>query len=215
MKVIIFGTNDIAQLARFYLENDSDLDPVAFCVDAQFRKQETLEGLPLLAWEECSPQRFDPGQYRFFAPLYDSRLREQKYQEIIGRGFSCVSYVSSRATCWSTVGENCFIMEDNTIQPFVNIGRNVVLWSGNHIGHHSTIKDNVFFSSHVVLSGHCTVESYSWFGVNSTIRDHVHIAEGTFVAMGSTIIKDTSPYKKYRGNPAQEYGDVEKTGGNI
>ena len=51
------------------------------------------------------------------------------------------------------IGENCFIFEDNTIQPFVKIGDDVVLWSGNHIGHHAEIGDHCFISSHVVISG--------------------------------------------------------------
>ena len=66
-----------------------------------------------------------------------------------------------------TVGENSFILEANTLQPFVNIGNDVVLWSGNHIGHHSIISDHVFFTSHVVLSGNCVVGSNCFLGVNS------------------------------------------------
>ena len=52
-------------------------------------------------------------------------------------------------------GDNCFILEDNTVQPFVTIGNNVTLWSGNHIGHDSVIEDDCFISSHVVVSGTC------------------------------------------------------------
>ena len=43
-------------------------------------------------------------------------------------------------------GDNCFILEDNTIQPFVRIGNNVTLWSGNHIGHDSVIDDHCFIT---------------------------------------------------------------------
>jgi acetyltransferase-like isoleucine patch superfamily enzyme len=105
--------------------------------------------------------------------------------------------------CDNQIGENCFIFEDNTIQPFVTIGNNVVMWSGNHIGHHSVIKDNVFFTSHVVLSGHCTVEPYSWLGVNATIRDGLTIAEGSLVAMGACLTKNTKSWGVYMGMPAK------------
>ena len=57
------------------------------------------------------------------------------------------------------------------------------------------------FTSHVVMSGHCKVEKYSTLGVNATIRDGVTISEGTFVAMGACIIKSTSPWTMYKGNP--------------
>jgi acetyltransferase-like isoleucine patch superfamily enzyme len=38
--------------------------------------------------------------------------------------------------------------------------------------------------------------------VNSTIRDGLTIAEGTFVAMAASVIKDTEAWGFYRGNPA-------------
>jgi sugar O-acyltransferase (sialic acid O-acetyltransferase NeuD family) len=145
--------------------------------------------------------------YRIFAPMSGkgmNRNRERIFLEAKRKGYELISYVSSRATVFpgAQIGENCFILEDNTIQPFTTIGNNVVLWSGNHIGHHSAIHEHVFFASHVVLSGHCTVEPYCFFGVNSTIRDGLRIRQGTLVAMGALITKDTEPWGVYIGNPA-------------
>lgn len=205
MKIIIFGNNDTASLAHFYLKHNSSHVPVAFSIDGDYCKESHYENLPIIPFEEITRKNEEEG---FFAPIYDNKFRERKAKEIKEKGFPLISYISSKATCWSPVGENCFIMEDNTIQPYVQIGNNIILWSGNHIGHHSIIKDNVFFSSHVVLSGHCVVESYCWLGVNATIKDHIHLAEGTFIAMSSSVTKDTKPYKKYRGMPAEEYGDL-------
>lgn len=200
--VIVFGTNDIAQLADFYLRYDTDHVTAGYCVNSEYGDETTLDF-------ETIETTHPPTKYKFFAPLYDNKLREKVVKEIKEKGYELISYVSSKATVWSSVGENCFIMEDNTIQPFVEVGNNVIMWSGNHIGHHSVIKDNVFFSSHVVLSGHCVVEPYCWLGVNSTIRDHTTIAEGTFIAMSTTVTKDTIPYKKYMGTPAKEFSYVE------
>lgn len=198
--VIVYGTNDVSQLATFYLKHDSSRTVAAHCVDREFLKETDCLGLPVTAFEDIDPNDFD-----LFIPLYDNKLREEKANAAKARGFTLISYVSSKATVWSPVGENCFIMEDNTIQPFVAVGNNVIMWSGNHIGHHSVVKDNVFFSSHVVLSGHCVVNPYCWLGVNSTIRDHIHLAEGTFVAMSAMITKNTEPNKKYMGVPAKEF----------
>jgi acetyltransferase-like isoleucine patch superfamily enzyme len=130
-------------------------------------------------------------------------LREQIYLAIKAKGYELISYISSKATLFGNkIGDNCFILENNTIQPFTSIGNNVILWSGNHIGHHSVIKNHVMFTSHVVLSGHCVIENYCTLGVNATIRDGITIAEGTFVAMAASIIKNTEPWGLYKGNPA-------------
>jgi sugar O-acyltransferase (sialic acid O-acetyltransferase NeuD family) len=167
--------------------------------------------LPVIAFEEVE-SRYSPEDHVFFAPMshrHMNRLREGVYQRIKEKGYKLISYVSSKVTIFpgAEIGDNCFILEDNTIQPFVTIGNNVVLWSGNHIGHHSVIKDHAFFTSHVVLSGHCVVEPYCFFGVNSTIRDGAKIAEGTLVAMAASITRDTEAWGIYRGNPAKK-GEV-------
>jgi sugar O-acyltransferase (sialic acid O-acetyltransferase NeuD family) len=207
--VIIFGVQDFAQLAKFYLQNDSDHEVVAFSVNEHYMPEgQTFEGLPVVAFEKIESS-YPPAKFKFFAPMSPSRmnlLREAVYQRIKEKGYELISYVSSKATVFSgaKIGDNCFILEDNTIQPFTSIGNNVVLWSGNHIGHHSVIKDHVSFTSHVVLSGHCTVEPFAFFGVNATIRDGIHIAEGSFIAMAAAVTRDTEPWGVYKGNPAKK-----------
>jgi sugar O-acyltransferase (sialic acid O-acetyltransferase NeuD family) len=135
-----------------------------------------------------------------------NRAREGIYRQAKARGYRFVSYISSRATIFpgTPIGENCLILEDNTIQPFTRIGDNVILWSGNHIGHHSIINNHVMITSHVVVSGHCTVGSYSFLGVNATIRDGLSLGEGTLVGMGACIGRDTEPWSVYQGNPARK-----------
>ncbi len=207
-KVIVFGIADTAELAHFYLQNDSEHEVVAFTVNKEFMEAGQFRGLPLVAFEDVE-KLFPPEEYAFFAPMTArnmNRNREKIYLEAKTKGYSFISYISSKATVFdrSVVGENCFILEDNTIQPFTTIGNNVVLWSGNHIGHHGNIKDHVFFTSHVVMSGHCEIESYSFFGVNSTVRDYTHIARGTLVGMASAITKDTEEWGIYIGNPSKK-----------
>src|SRR6478609_7869767 len=96
-------------------------------------------------------------------------------------------------------------MEDNTIQPTVGIGDNVVLWSGNHIGHASVIQDQCFISSHVVVSGHVVVEPYCFLGVNATIRNAIRIATECVIGAGAIIVKNTEPRGVYIGSAASKY----------
>ena len=206
-KIIVFGVLDTAELAHYYLTHDSDHEVVAFTVNRQYIEQDNFHGLPVVAFEDVEII-FPPSEYKFFAPMTGrnmNRNREAIYNHAKAKGYQFISYISSRATLFNNeIGENCFILEDNTIQPFTTIGNNVVLWSGNHIGHHGQIKDHVFFTSHVVLSGHCVVESYSFFGVNATIRDYTTIAQGTLVGMASAIMKETEEWGVYVGNPAKK-----------
>ena len=201
--IVIFGESQLASLAHFYLRHDSPHTVAAFTVDAAYRKNDRYEDLPLVDFETVT-ESYPPAEYAMFLPVsfkQMSHLRRQKYEAAKEKGYEIISYVSSKATTWPglDVGENCFIFEDNTIQPFVKIGHNCVLWSGNHIGHHTTIGDHVFITSHVVISGACTIEDHSFFGVNATVRDETIIGEGTLVGMGALITKDTEPYSIHLG----------------
>ena len=201
--VVIFGVKDFAELAHFYLTKDSDFNIVAFTVHkAYLPDEDTFCGLPIVPFEDLEVH-YPPSDFAFFAPMSPTKmnqLREGVYNDAKLRGYSFISYISSRCTNFaSSIGENCFVLEDNTIQPFVTIGNNVVLWSGNHIGHHSTIGNHVMFTSHVVLSGHCVVQDNCLFGVNATIRDGLTLGKGTFVAMGTSVIKSTPEWSFIKG----------------
>ena len=204
--VIIFGLQDYAELAYYYLERDSPHKVAAFCVTkAYIPEGSQFNGLPVLAFEDVA-QTHPPQDFYFFAPMSPKNMnrdRERVFNEIRAKGYRMISYVSSKATVFDNeIGENCFILENNTLQPFTRVGNNVVLWSGNHLGHHSHIHDHVTFTSHVVMSGHCAIGAYSFFGVNSTLRDGIKIGEGSFIAMAAAVLKNTEPWSVYKGNPA-------------
>jgi sugar O-acyltransferase (sialic acid O-acetyltransferase NeuD family) len=204
-EVVIFGVKDFASLAHFYLRHDSEHRVVAFTVHREFMPAEReLEGLPVVPLEELD-KSYPPDRFSAFAPMSHrkmNRLREGIYNDLKGRGYQLISYVSSRATTFpeGKIGDNCFILEDNTIQPFATIGDNVVIWSGNHIGHHSVVESHVFITSHVVISGHCCIGAYSFLGVNATLKDQITLAEGTLIGMGANITKDTEPWSLYKAD---------------
>lgn len=208
-KIVVFGESQLASLAHFYFKHDSPHEVVAFTVDGDYRTGETFENLPLVDFEDVQ-NLYPPSEFVMFLPISFKRmnyLRREKFEKAKEMGYSCISYVSSKATTWPglDIGENCFIFEDNTIQPFTKIGDNCILWSGNHIGHHTQIGNHVFITSHVVISGACTINDHTFFGVNATVRDETIIAEGTLVAMGANIIKDTEAYGIYMGAKATKH----------
>ncbi len=201
-KIIIFGTGQLADLAHVYLTHDSPHDTVAFTLDRDYLEQPTHRGLPVVPFEDVV-RLYPPADFKMFIPMSFkkmSHVRADRYRQAKEMGYELISYVSSKATVWPGFkpGDNCFIFEDNTIQPFVEIGSDCVLWSGNHIGHHTVIKDHVFITSHVVISGACTIEDHCFFGVNATVRDETVIARETLVGAGTIILKDTQPFEVYK-----------------
>ena len=206
-QLVIIGDSAFAQIAYEYFTHDSEYEVVGFSVEAAYLKQGRLFGLPVVPFEEIE-RHFAPAHTSFYAALAYAqlnRLRMRLYEAAKGKGYVPASYISSRAFVWPNVqlGEHCFVFEDNTVQPFVRIGRNVVLWSGNHIGHHSEIGDHCFVSSHVVVSGFCSIGPRCFLGVNATIANNVTLGEDNWIGLGATIARDTEPDLLFKGVQAE------------
>jgi sugar O-acyltransferase (sialic acid O-acetyltransferase NeuD family) len=192
--VVIFGTGQIGELAGFYFTHDSDHEVVAFTVDGAHLREDHFLGKPVVPLESVATA-FPPGEVKFFVAVSYARINALRAEKVAAAkllGYSLTSYLSSRATVFSgfELQENCFILEDNTIQPFARIGANVTLWSGNHIGHHSIIEDDVFVASQVVVSGGVRIGRGSFLGVNVTIRDHVTLGERCVIGAGALVLEN-------------------------
>jgi sugar O-acyltransferase (sialic acid O-acetyltransferase NeuD family) len=194
-ELVIVGSGVTARMAHYYFTRDSEHKVSAFAVDRQYLNDESFLGLPLVSLDEVV-ERYPPQNYKAFVALGYAGMNKQraaKYYQAKEMGYELVSYVSSRCTFLTDnpVGDNCLVLEDNTIQPFVRIGNDVTLWSGNHIGHDAIIEDHCFLTSHVVVSGFAHLKPYCFLGVNATLRNAITIAPETLVGAGAIIMSDT------------------------
>lgn len=199
--IIIFGKGLYAEIVHQYFTDDSEYDVVAFTLDDSFIEEDTYLGLPMVPFSKVQ-DIYPPKDYFMHIGIsytYLNHLRKERYYQAKEKGYTLASYISSKATVLTKypIGDNCFIFENNTIQPFVKIGNNIIIWSGNHIGHHGEIQDHNFISSHVVISGQCLIKSNCFIGVNSTIAHGVTIETENLIGAGSYIPKNTDPKSVY------------------
>lgn len=192
--LIIFGSSEMADLAKFYFTHDSERKVVAFTVDDAYFQDNHLNGVPIVPFSEVAKSypadAFDMHVALSYSKL--NRLRQEKYEQAKAAGYTLASYICSMSPTWPdlVIGDNCFILENQTIQPTVRIGNNVMIWSGNHLGHGTEIGDHTYIASHVVISGHCKIGQRNFFGVNSTLRDFCNIGDDCFIAMGASVSRD-------------------------
>jgi sugar O-acyltransferase (sialic acid O-acetyltransferase NeuD family) len=196
-QVAIFGTGDFARIAEVYLRHDSDFDVVAFTVDREYLGNERLNGLPVIPFETLA-DAYPPSQCSMFVAIGFrgvNKARAEVYKRCKERGYELVTYISSRATHWDDleIGDNCFVFEDNVIQPNVRIGADVILWSGNHVGHDSEIGDHCFIASHAVISGNVQIGPYCFVGVNATLRDGISVGPECVIGASALIMRDAEP----------------------
>ncbi len=201
-KLVIVGDSAFAEIAFEYFDADSEFEVVGFSVEREYLQRSEFHALPVVPFEEIE-QHFPPEHHSIYvATVYTqlNRLRARLVAQAKAKGYPLASYISPRAFVWRNVelGEHCFVFEDNTVQPFVKIGDNVVLWSGNHIGHHSTIESNCFISSHVVISGFCRIGENSFLGVNASVANNVTVGRDNWVGPNVAIMKDTADGALFR-----------------
>ena len=206
-RLLIFGTGAIGEVAHYYFSHDSDYTIDGFTADREYIKEASFCGLPVVPFDEAI-RSFPPDDTDMFVAVSYAKLndiRKSKYEAATAMGYRLATYVSSRAFVARsfTPGANCFILEDNTIQPFAKIGNNVTLWSGNHIGHHATIGDHCFIASHVVVSGGVVIGESCFIGVNVTIRDHVTIGPRCVIGAGALILADADAEGVYLGQATE------------
>ncbi|MFQ5786829.1 MAG: acetyltransferase [Thermodesulfobacteriota bacterium] len=193
-KLVIFGTGEVGQLAHYYFTHDSSYDVIAFTADDEFIQADTFNNLSLIPFSKLK-EKYPPQEYEAHVALSFKKMnqtRAEKYYAVKRLGYKLTSYVCSKSVHWPDldIGDNCFILENQTIQPTVKIGSNVMIWSGNHLGHRGVVGDHTYISSHVCIAGYVTIGTHCFIGINSTIRDFIKIGNGVLVGMDASITRD-------------------------
>jgi sugar O-acyltransferase (sialic acid O-acetyltransferase NeuD family) len=206
-KVVIFGTGELAQRIFFYLK-DSDDQVIAFCANKSKIDKEELLGLPVIAFENIK-ETFPPTEFSMFIALAYSEMNKKRtkfFNEAKNKGFELYSFVHPSTKIWDEfeMGENCFILANNVIQPFVKIGNNVLIGSNNLISHNTTIGDNCFITSNVTMGGHITMGKNCFVGLSATINQRIEIGDECIIGAGTIITKDINDKEVYAENSSKK-----------
>lgn len=194
--IVLFGAGQIADVARVYIDTHGPDRIVGFTVDDSHRTSDMFAGRPLVSWEDLE-RVFPPGQVKLLGPLSFRRLNEfrrTRYADAKARGYGFASFIHPSCQVYTEhIGENCFILENNTLQPFSEIGDNVIIWSNNHIGHHSRIGDHCFLASHVGVSSNVVIGPECFVGGKAAIDYGVTVGARSFLGTASVILKSVPP----------------------
>ena len=208
-KIIIIGAGKLAEELYNYITYDSVYEVAAFAVDKDFITKKKVFGLPIIDINNIR-NMYPVDEFKTLVVIgYQNinRIRTEKYEYIKNLGYTCINYISSRACNIGniSIGENCIILENNTINTTAKIGNNNILWSGNHIGHHSVIENNCYLAGNVVVSGSSKISSNCFIGVNASIGNKVKIGSKNIIGANSLITKSTKPNSVYISKRTKEY----------
>lgn len=199
--IVIFGLGGFAEIVYTYFKHDSSFNVVAFTANESAIKERSLFGLPVVPFENIETI-YPPTKFQMFIAIGYSNMNKKRariFDEAKIKRYELVSYVhpSTIINDGFQMGENCFIFENNVLQPYVTLGNDVIIWTGNVISHHTIIKDHCFIVSHVAIAGNVTVEPFCFFGMNSTVRNRITIARECVIGAGAVILEDTKEKEVY------------------
>jgi acetyltransferase-like isoleucine patch superfamily enzyme len=189
--IVLFGAGQIADVARVYMDRHSPDRIVAFTVDASHRTGDAFAGRPLVDWEDLE-RHYPPDRVKLLGPLSFRRLNEfrrARYEEGKARGYRFASFIHPSCQVYTeAIGENCFMLEGNALQPFSEIGDNTILWSNNIIGHHARVGSHCFVSSEVGVSSNSRIGDGCFLAGRVSISYGRTLGQRCFVGMGSVVL---------------------------
>ena len=194
--IVIFGAGMAGEVAQVYIEAHSEHRIVGFTVDPEYATSATFHGLPLVPWD-CLEQVFPPAQVQLLGPISYRRLNEfrrDRYLEGKSRGYQFASFIHPDCHIYTShLGEHCFILGGNVIEPYAKIGNNVILWGGNYIAHHCVVGDHCFFSSHIGIAGATRIGERCFVGGRVGVTEGLTIGDGCLLSAGVMVTRDVPP----------------------
>jgi sugar O-acyltransferase (sialic acid O-acetyltransferase NeuD family) len=196
-RIVLFGAGRGASVAHRFFAGDTEHEVVGFATDAEHLTAKEYRGLPLVAFEDVQ-RRFPPENCRMHILLgYQQMngLRARKFEEAKAKGYTLESYLASDIFRVEPIklGENCFILDNQSISLDVTIGNNVVMWSSNHVGDMSAIEDHAWLASHVTIAANVMIGKRAFIGVGATVSNGVKIGADTLVGANLMVSNDTEP----------------------
>jgi UDP-3-O-[3-hydroxymyristoyl] glucosamine N-acyltransferase len=191
--LVIFGTGYSAEVAKVYLERYSRHRIVGFTVDAPYTTSGSFHGIPIVAWDRLE-QVFPPGQVELLGPISYHRMNEfrrDRFREGKARNYRFASFIHPESNInTQDIGEHCFFLERNIVEPFAKIGDNVVMWGGCHIGHHVVIGDDCFLSGDVTLGARTRIGERCFLAARSAVAVDITIGDTCILGFGVAVQQD-------------------------
>lgn len=210
IKLVIFGTSEMAKIAHFFFSQSANYEVAGFTVDSSYRDVDTFCGLEVFDFDRIA-ETHPPSDYQLFIAIGPTRmnmLREEKFLEAKNRGYKLASFVSDKAACYSSVGENCFVADFANIQPFVVLGENTFVWEFALVANDASLGPHSYLAPRVSVSSFASVEKNCVLGTGSIIKTHARVAEFSLVGAGCYIASATVPSGVYGRRQSDFFGAI-------
>ena len=158
-------------------------------------------------WSRLAPDTAEA----FVVAIGNNSRRRGKYQAAIEAGLVPWSAVHPSAVIADNakLGEGIQVVGGVVINPFAEVGCDVILNTSCTVDHDSRIGDHAFLGPGVHLGGEVEVGEMVLLGLGAIVLPGAKIGEGAVVGAGAVVTKDVEAWTMVVGVPARRVRDVE------
>lgn len=205
-KLVIFGVGKIGDVVTAYFARDGEYEIAGFTTDRAFLPQGRNDVVP---FEEVE-KHFSPKTHDMFVAIgyHDlNKVRAQRCADAKTKGYRLATYISpsNRYVTPEQVGENCFIMPGEPLQPEVSVGDGCFVWTNALVGHHTKVGNYNWITSGVAIGGNCRIGDHCFFGMGATVGHEVTIGANCIVGAGALVVKDAPEGSVYIQQETQRF----------
>ena len=185
----------ISEVITSEIEQNGTHEIVAYAVDDLYENKQRFLGKPVISWKGIE-QKYSPNEYRVFVAVgYQglNELRAKKCHEAKQKGYLLESCVPNKINDSKTIkiGENCFVMNDALLHPYVVLESNVFVWSGAIVGHHSLVRSNCWLTSGCQIAGGVKIGESCFIANGAVIGNKIEIGAKCFIGANALVTKST------------------------
>tara|TARA_Y100000589_G_scaffold332322_1_gene391726 strand:+ start:3627 stop:4286 length:660 start_codon:yes stop_codon:yes gene_type:complete len=183
-EIYIFGTGDVAEIIADYVLNKGI--KIRNFVDFEIHKKKILN-IPVIKYSKNLNKEIPI----FVAIGYKelNKNRSDKIEFLKNHEWNFANIVCSSISN-QLQGENIFIANNVSIQPYAEIYSGNFIWDNCVIGHHCKLEENTWITSGSVIGGYTKLGKNSFLGINSSISHMLNIGEYSFIGAGSLVSKN-------------------------
>ncbi len=141
-----------------------------------------------------------------FITIGSNRIRRKVFEHFTRNGVALrcnVVHPSAVIATKMTMGTGVFVSANACINPFSEIGDQVICNTGAIIEHECKISDFCHIAPGAVLAGNVYLGEESFVGANAVVKQGVRIGRRVTIGAGTVVIKDIPDDVTVAGNPAR------------
>jgi len=206
-RLIIFGAGGHAREIHQLVEDINAAGPawemVGFVVDAAFRVDRSVHGLPVLCGTEAVTA--EPRPYVSVGIGIPAARRQAvgRLQSYASPAYPCLVHPHAWVANRATIGEGTVVFAGSLINCGARVGCHVSVNLGVTISHDCVVEDFASLGPGVHLAGGVTIGACSDLGTGVSVRPGIRIGADCVVGAGAVVVADLPAGATAYGVPAR------------